>query len=85
MTSPHREDWKGVKARLVLMSVLDPLRWRFGASEHRHRLSPPIAEEELAAFELDEGASLRVDYRTFLSSVGNGGAGPHYGAPQRAR
>lgn len=79
MTPPSPETWRGVKARLLLMNVLDPLRWRFGARTHRYRLHPPLDAADLAAFEAARGLTLPADYASFLTSVGDGGAGPHYG------
>jgi hypothetical protein len=51
----------------------------FGASRHRYRFNPPLAEREVIAFERRYGIRLPEDYRSFLIDVGNGGAGPHYG------
>lgn len=79
MIASSHADWSKVRGRLTLMSVLDPLRWRFGASEHRYRLNPGISEQELASFEAEQQVALPADYRSFLLEVGNGGAGPHYG------
>lgn len=68
-----------VRSRLLLKSVLDPLRWNFGASEHRYRVNPPIDEQLLASFETEQHVVLPDDYKRFLVEVGDGGAGPHYG------
>jgi hypothetical protein len=51
----------------------------FGSKRHRYGLGPSLCEDELAAFELANAVTLPKDYRRFLSSVGNGGAGPFYG------
>ena len=51
----------------------------FGAGAHRYRLNSPLAEAEVAAFERENGIGLPLDFRAFLSELGNGGAGPFYG------
>lgn len=51
----------------------------FGASDHRFILNAPLTHAELSKFEIDHGARLPDEYRTFLLRVGNGGAGPFYG------
>src|SRR5215813_12558694 len=51
----------------------------FGEEAHGYELYPPLLEEELSAFESEHGIRLPHDYRHFLTSVGNGGAGPYYG------
>ncbi|MEU7001453.1 SMI1/KNR4 family protein [Nonomuraea sp. NPDC046570] len=51
----------------------------FGAREHRYRFMPPLDEAALEAIEARIGVRLPADYRTFLTRLGNGGAGPYYG------
>ncbi|MBS1842411.1 MAG: SMI1/KNR4 family protein [Acidobacteria bacterium] len=51
----------------------------FGSEGHRFKLNPPLDEKGIRDFERDHGVSLPQDYRYFLSSIGNGGAGPFYG------
>ncbi|MER5424314.1 SMI1/KNR4 family protein [Streptosporangium roseum] len=51
----------------------------FGAREHRYRFKPPLDEAALAAVEARIGVRFPADYRTFLTRLGNGGAGPYYG------
>jgi hypothetical protein len=51
----------------------------FGAEAHGFDLNPELHEADLATFERTHGVKLPSDYRAFLMSVGNGGAGPFYG------
>jgi hypothetical protein len=51
----------------------------FGATEHRYRLHPPLAESAVQAFEKKHRIRLPADYRAFLTRLGNRGAGPHRG------
>jgi hypothetical protein len=50
-----------------------------GADAHGFRLNPPLSESEVLTFEQSLAIMLPSDYRAFLTSVGNGGAGPFYG------
>lgn len=51
----------------------------FGASRHRWKLAPPVAEDAVARFEHDHRCELPASYRSFLTAVSGGGAGPAYG------
>ena len=51
----------------------------FGADKHRFELNTPLPEAEVAAFEREYKVELPLDYRRFLTGLGNGGAGPFYG------
>jgi len=51
----------------------------FGAGAHCYKLNPPLAEKEVQRVEQKYRFSVPKDYRWFLTSVGNGGAGPFYG------
>jgi hypothetical protein len=51
----------------------------FGVIGHHFVLNPPLTEAEVVAFEQGHQVRLPPDYRHFLTSIGNGGAGPYYG------
>lgn len=61
------------------MADADPRFERFGAERHRYRLGPTLSVDELIRFERDRGIALPASYRSFLTAVGDGGAGPFYG------
>jgi hypothetical protein len=62
-----------------LLAVLRAERHPFGSHEHGFRFAPPLAEEQVAAFEKRYGIELPDDYRAFITRIANGGAGPAYG------
>ncbi|MFF3207336.1 SMI1/KNR4 family protein [Streptomyces sp. NPDC002962] len=49
------------------------------ASHHGYRLHAPLAEETIRHFEQLHSITLPATYRSFLSTVTGGGAGPDYG------
>ena len=49
------------------------------SSAQKHQLSAPAAEETVQKYEEQQGVRLPEEYRDFLLSVWNGGAGPYYG------
>ncbi|WP_405720301.1 SMI1/KNR4 family protein [Streptomyces sp. NBC_00046] len=61
------------------MAARDPEWARFGARTHRYALAPRLPETEIRAFEESHGIDLPVEYRSFVSEVGNGPAGPGHG------
>jgi len=65
--------------RLRELAGNDPELRRFGARRHRYRLGPVADEHELVRFEGAHGIRLPESYREFITTVGDGGAGPFYG------
>jgi hypothetical protein len=51
----------------------------FGADTHDFRLNPRLDESVVTVFEQTHQVALPSDFRNFLTSIGNGGAGPFYG------
>jgi hypothetical protein len=51
----------------------------FGADRHRFLVNEPLPESHVLTFETTHKIKLPVDYRSFLTTIGNGGAGPYYG------
>ena len=51
----------------------------FGADIHEFQIEPPLSETSIDSFERQYGIVLPGEYRRFLASIGNGGAGPFYG------
>jgi hypothetical protein len=61
------------------LRTVDAGRRVFGSETHDYRLGPVLSQSELAVFESTNGIRLPEDYRCFLATLGNGGAGPYYG------
>jgi hypothetical protein len=54
----------------------------FGAEVHQYRLRTTLKDKELLTFERKHAIELPDDYRSFVSLLGNGGAGPFHGVFQ---
>ena len=72
-----RPDRSSIPRRLAELARRRPAI--FGALGHALALNPVASEADLARFEEEHAVVLPDDYRWFLASVGNGGAGPYYG------
>ena len=68
-----------ILGRLEKLSKLDKDRSVFGSNAHNYKLNSPLGISEIKEFENQHGISLPRDYRSFIASFGNGGAGPGYG------
>jgi len=72
-------DSEFIRRSLERLRTHDPECSLFGAVRHEYQLNPPLAESSVVAIERQYGMHLPDDYRAFLTTVGNGGAGPYYG------
>jgi hypothetical protein len=70
---------KRIADKIDRLRALDQDFSVFGSVHHRYELNPPVASELLAAVEAQIGVPLPADYREFITSIGDGGAGPSYG------
>ncbi|MFK7888901.1 MAG: SMI1/KNR4 family protein [Gammaproteobacteria bacterium] len=68
-----------VLEKLAAKKALDPECIGFGVQNHGYQLQPPIEAPRLEQLERHYDFELPTDYRQFLLTVGNGGAGPSYG------
>ncbi len=59
-----------IREALAALAVSDRSLSRFGAAHHRYQLAPPLP---------DAPAELPDDLRSFVTTIGNGGAGPGFG------
>jgi hypothetical protein len=66
-------------AKLSLLRVRDGNCQLIGANHHKYALNAPLVEKEVADFEVQHQLALPADYRAFLATLGNGGAGPFFG------
>ncbi len=65
--------------RVAELALLDPDLTVFGASGHHYQLAAPLPDDQLQIIEHRYGFTVPDDYRTFITTIGNGGAGPGYG------
>lgn len=59
--------------------VVDKKYELFGASTHKYKLNPPISASFVRSIEEKYGFTLPEDYFSFITEIGDGGAGPDYG------
>ncbi|WP_330294343.1 SMI1/KNR4 family protein [Streptomyces sp. NBC_00503] len=73
------QQWRGVRQRVVALGAQPSSGKVFGSLGHRWVLEDPLTDDGLAELEAQMGVRLPDDYRTFLTCVGAGGAGPAHG------
>ncbi|MGJ7032032.1 SMI1/KNR4 family protein [Niabella hirudinis] len=70
---------KRIRVKFEQLRNIDKKRELFGASTHQYRLNPVLLPEQVRKFETEHQVQLPEDYAAFLTSFGDGGAGPFYG------
>ncbi|KFF02807.1 SMI1/KNR4 family protein [Chryseobacterium luteum] len=68
-----------IKNKLEQLKRFDKDLKLFGADTHEYLLNPILTSEQVTQFETDHKIDLPKDYVSFLTTIGNGGAGPFYG------
>ncbi len=68
-----------IREQIAQLAAADRERKVPGARSHGYRLNPPAETAVLARAESAIGAPLPAEYREFVTTVGDGGAGPYYG------
>lgn len=70
---------ENIKAKLTELRLLDIDFELFGSKKHRYSLNTPLSIDIIKAFEVEHKILLPKEYVAFLTTLGNGGAGPFYG------
>ncbi|MFD9622134.1 SMI1/KNR4 family protein [Streptomyces virginiae] len=73
------QQWSGVRHRVVALGAQPSSSEVFGSHGHRWVLEDPLTDDGLADLEAQVGVRLPDDYRSFLTCMGAGGAGPACG------
>lgn len=68
-----------IKEKLEKLRQLDMNLEVFGSETHKYILNPIVSIDTIKQFEVKHEITLPHEYVTFLTTLGNGGAGPFYG------
>ncbi|MET4137687.1 SMI1/KNR4 family protein [Pedobacter sp. UYP1] len=68
-----------IKDKLSQLKELDSEFKQFGAKNHKYILNPPLTLSQINQFEAECQVSLPKEYIAFLTTLGDGGAGPFHG------
>jgi hypothetical protein len=68
-----------IKEKLKHLKRLDTGLTVFGASKHGYKVNRPLRMDTIKQFEIKSRIKLPEEYVSFLTQIGNGGAGPFYG------
>jgi hypothetical protein len=74
-----------IKHKLDSLANRDRSFMVFGAKNHRYQLKPKLTAQQINSVETEYCCRLPNSYRSFLASLGNGGAGPGAGLFPLAR
>jgi hypothetical protein len=78
-SSPASAGFEMIKQQIENLRSNDPRFRLFGSGSHRYRLVPPLPSAHVADIESAFQITLPPEYRDFITTVANGGAGPGYG------
>lgn len=73
------EQLSRIKGKLEKLRQQDKDLKLFGAHKHKYNLNPVASIASIREFEATHQVTLPEGYVTFLTTLGNGGAGPFYG------
>lgn len=73
------EQTERIKSKLTRLKELDSEFEQFGADKHEYNLNPSLTLNEIKQFEAQHQVNLPEEYVAFLTTIGDGGAGPFYG------
>lgn len=68
-----------IKEKIEQLKKIDINFSLFGSNKHKYQLNECISEEVLQNFENNYKVVLPLEYKEFLTKIGNGGVGPAYG------
>jgi hypothetical protein len=70
---------ESIRFYLKELDLKDKSRSVFGAKLHDYKLQPPLDIKVISDFESEKNITFPLDYKYFITEIGNGGAGPKYG------
>jgi hypothetical protein len=68
-----------IKQKLKILKDYDKSFVIFGSLKHKYKLNPALSLYYIKNFETTHGINLPEELTKFLTTIGNGGAGPFYG------
>jgi SMI1 / KNR4 family (SUKH-1) len=68
-----------IRDKIELLRQLDTNLEIFGSEKHKYILNPTVPTDTIKQFEAKHEVTLPSEYVAFLTTLGNGGAGPFYG------